>query len=193
MPTAKSMGLRTLTRTSERPMAMPTITSGQAISPPTIPWERAAIRPACGAERFGPPKPPIAGVRRHVGLVQQVEREEEQEPGEDDADQVAHLHLPGRAAEDVADLQVLEHLARDRGGHADDRGDAEHGRDALDALDAHDHHRERRDDRGGQRESGDRVVRGADQADQVPGHGGEEEPRHQHHDRRQEGARQGPS
>ena len=62
MPTAKSIGLFTLTRMSERPIAMPTITSGQAISPPTMPCEIAAMRPACGAERAGPPKPPVAGL-----------------------------------------------------------------------------------------------------------------------------------
>ncbi len=32
------------------PIAMPTTTSGHAISPPTMPCDSAAIRPACGAE-----------------------------------------------------------------------------------------------------------------------------------------------
>ena len=51
--------------------------------------------------------------------------------GDDDADDVADLHLPRRAAEDVPDLQVLEHLAGDGRGDADDGGHAEHRRDAL--------------------------------------------------------------
>jgi len=46
MPTENSIGLRTLMRMSEMPMAMPTSTSGHAISPPTIPCDSAAMRPA---------------------------------------------------------------------------------------------------------------------------------------------------
>ena len=61
MPTEKSIGLLTLIRISEIPIAMPTMTSGHAISPPTIPCESAAMSPACGAGRFLPPKPPTPG------------------------------------------------------------------------------------------------------------------------------------
>ena len=63
--------------------------------------------------------------------MEQVEREEHDEARDHDADQVADLHLPRRAAEDVADLQVLQHLAGDGGRDADDRGHAEHRGDAL--------------------------------------------------------------
>jgi hypothetical protein len=57
IPTAKSMGLRTCTMISANPMKMPTITSGHAMLPPTMPWASAAIRPACGADSLGSPKP----------------------------------------------------------------------------------------------------------------------------------------
>src|SRR3972149_1422079 len=109
MPTENSMGERTLISTSEMPIAMPTITSGQAISPPTMPWEIAAISPACGAGSRGPPEAPlpggappprprrrrrppraaeaaVLGEGRQVGGVQQVEREEQDEAGDHDAD-----------------------------------------------------------------------------------------------------------
>jgi len=123
--------------------------------------------------------------------VQQVEREEEHEAGDDDADDVADLHLPGGAAEDVADLQVLQHLAGDGGGDADDGGDAQHCGHPLHALHSHDHHGERGHDGGGEGEAGDWVVRGADHADEVAGHRGEEEAGDQHDDRREERPRQG--
>ena len=62
MPTENSIGLFTRTRISAMPMPIPATTSGHAISPPTMPCEIEAIRPACGAERLGPPKPPVAGL-----------------------------------------------------------------------------------------------------------------------------------
>ena len=51
MPTENSIGLFTWTRIRAMPITMPTTTSGHAISPPTMPCEIAAIRPACGAEQ----------------------------------------------------------------------------------------------------------------------------------------------
>ena len=39
------------------PMKMPITTSGQAMSPPTIPCAISAIRPACGAGNFASPNP----------------------------------------------------------------------------------------------------------------------------------------
>ena len=62
MPTATSIGLFTRMRIIASPIAMPTMTSGQGISPPTIPCERAAISPACGAGRLALPKPPVSGL-----------------------------------------------------------------------------------------------------------------------------------
>ena len=35
---------------------MPTITSGHAMSPPTMPFDNIAIRPACGAGSSAVPK-----------------------------------------------------------------------------------------------------------------------------------------
>ena len=57
IPTAKSMGLRTCNMISAKPMKMPTTTSGHGMLPPTIPCASAAIRPACGADNLGSPKP----------------------------------------------------------------------------------------------------------------------------------------
>ena len=52
MPTATSMGLRTCSMISATPNSMPVTTSGQAMSPPTMPCARIAINPACGADRL---------------------------------------------------------------------------------------------------------------------------------------------
>ena len=49
MPTHTSMGLFTCIRMKPRAMRMPTMISGQAMSPPTMPLESMAIRLACGA------------------------------------------------------------------------------------------------------------------------------------------------
>src|SRR5215469_4160880 len=57
MPTATSMGLRTCIMISAMPKKMPTTTSGQGMSWPTIPMASAAIRPAWGAGRALLPKP----------------------------------------------------------------------------------------------------------------------------------------
>ena len=57
MPTENSMGERTLIMMSEMPIAMPTMTSGHAISPPTMPCASDAMSPACGAESARSPKP----------------------------------------------------------------------------------------------------------------------------------------
>ena len=59
MPTQTSMGLLTWTRMKPTAIRMPTTISGQTISPPTMPCESLAIRPACGAARTSPPKPPL--------------------------------------------------------------------------------------------------------------------------------------
>ncbi len=57
MPIATSMGLRTLNMIIAKPIRMPVITSGHAMSPPTMPCASEAISPACGAERSLSPNP----------------------------------------------------------------------------------------------------------------------------------------
>ncbi len=59
------------------------------------------------------------------------DRDEHHERRHEDPDEVADLHLPRRAAEDVPDLQVLEHLAGDGRRDAHHRRHAEHGGDAC--------------------------------------------------------------
>ena len=124
------------------------MTSGQAISPPTMPCESAAMSPACGAGQVRTAEAAdVAGLLRQVGVVSRTYSGKNiTSAGQDHADDVADLHLPGRSAEDVPDLQVLKHLAGDGRGDADDRGHAEDGRDALRALRADDHHGQRGDD-----------------------------------------------
>ena len=56
IPTANSITLFTSIRIIASPSRIPTITSGQAISPPTIPFDSMAINPACGAGSDGLPK-----------------------------------------------------------------------------------------------------------------------------------------
>ena len=76
-----------------------------------------AISPACGR-----------GQRRAaevIGLVQNRQREEQDQRRHHDAEQVADLHLGRRAAQDVAHLQVLQHFAGDGRRNADHRGDAQ--------------------------------------------------------------------
>ncbi len=53
-----------------------------------------------------------------------------------DAEQIADLHAPGRAAEDLTGLEVLHHLARHGDRDAGEGRDAEHGRDAGRAADS---------------------------------------------------------
>ena len=59
MPTQTSIGLLTCTRMKPMAIRMPTTISGQTISPPTMPCDRLAIRPAWGAASTSPPKPPL--------------------------------------------------------------------------------------------------------------------------------------
>jgi hypothetical protein len=56
MPTAKSITLFTSIMIIASPSKMPTITSGHAMSPPTMPLDSMAISPACGAGSAGLPK-----------------------------------------------------------------------------------------------------------------------------------------
>src|ERR1017187_1830490 len=56
MPTANSITLFTSIMIIASPSRMPTITSGHAMSPPTIPLESMAMSPACGAGSAGLPK-----------------------------------------------------------------------------------------------------------------------------------------
>ena len=57
MPTAKSMTLFTSSMIMANPIRIPAPTSGQGILPPTMPCASEAMRPACGAESWGSPKP----------------------------------------------------------------------------------------------------------------------------------------
>ena len=57
MPTDTSMGLRTCMRMKARPIIMPTMMSGQAIFPSTMPRLSRAMRPAWGAASCLEPKP----------------------------------------------------------------------------------------------------------------------------------------
>ena len=128
------------------------------------------------------------GAAEVVSLVENHQREEEHERGDDDAEHVADLHLGRRAAEDVSDLEVLQHFAGDGRGDADHGGDAEHRRHAAGAADAEGDHQQRGDDQRAEREAGDGVVGGADHADQVAGDGGEEEAENDHDDGGDDGA-----
>ena len=55
MPTAISIGDGALMRMSTPASAIPAMTSGHAMSPPTMPCAMSAIRPACGAGSSGLP------------------------------------------------------------------------------------------------------------------------------------------
>ncbi len=117
-----------------------------------------------------------------VGLVEDHEHGEQCQRADDDAHQVANLHFGRGAAEDVADLEILQHFTGDRRGDADDGGDAEDGDDSGGAFDADGDHQQGGDDQGAEGESADRVVGGADHADEVSADGGEEEAENDHDD-----------
>jgi len=57
MPTHTSIGLFTRSRMKPMAMRMPTMMRGQAMSPPTMPCDRMAIRLAWGAGYSAPPRP----------------------------------------------------------------------------------------------------------------------------------------
>ena len=75
-----------------------------------------------------------------VGLIQQQQHGKQREAGHGDAEEVASLHLGGSAAENVSDLEVLQHLAGHGRGDADDSGHAEHGGHAVNSRDTYQHH-----------------------------------------------------
>jgi hypothetical protein len=82
----------------------------------------------------------------------------------------------------VSDFEILQHFSGNGGGDADDGGDSEDGNDSGSAFDADGDHEQGGDDQGAEGESADRIVGGADHADQVSGDGGEEEAEDDHDD-----------
>jgi len=170
MPTAKSMGLFHPDEDQRDPHRDADDHQRQAISRPRCPGRRGH-QAGLGAERLGRRSRRSAGWRRGRG-VEQVEGEKRR-GRHDDADDVAHLHLPRGAAEDVADLSpaASRPRRRKRRRHAATRGRG----DALHSLDPT-----------------ITIVRAAtivvarvrrrsgcsraDQADEVAGHRGEEKP-----------------
>ena len=119
--------------------------------------------------------------------MQHHEGDEEHGGSQGHAEQVTHLHAPGRAAQDVPGLEVLQHLTGHGRTHADHSGHAQHGGHALAALHTQHHHHEGGDHQGRQREARDRVVAGAHDAHQVAADGREEEAQDHHHQGRHEG------
>ena len=87
---------------------------------------------------------------------------------------IPDLHLGGRAAEDVSDLQILQHLARHRRGDADHGCYSEHRGNSAGSRNAERDHEQRCDHQRAQRESRDWIVGRSDHADEVAGNGSEE-------------------
>ena len=130
MPTANSIGLRTWIRISARPMS-----DADHDQRP----RHLAAHDALRERRHQ------AGLRRRESRgrrsrcrpasmfadVQHVEREVHHEAATTTAISSTICMRPRRAAQDVAHLEVLEQLARDRRRHADDGGHPEDGDDAL--------------------------------------------------------------
>ena len=119
-----------------------------------------------------------------VRLVENRQREEEDQRGDHDAEQVTHLHLSGCAAENVPHLEILQHLTRYGGRDADHRRDAEHRGDATGAGDAQGHHQQGRNHQRAERQPRHGIIGGADHSHQISGDRGEEEAEHNHHQRR---------
>ncbi len=124
------------------------------------------------------------GAAEVVGLVENRQREEEDQGGHHDAEQVADLHLGGCAAQNVPHLEILQHLAGHGGRDADHGGDAEHRRDAAGAGDAQGHHQQSRNHQRAEGQSRHGIIGGADHSHQISGDRGEEEAEHNHHQRR---------
>ena len=180
MPTETSMGLFTCIMIMAMPIRMPTPTRGQAMSPPTMPCARTAIKPACGAESWRSPKP-VPPARMLPCWSSSSGQYMTALATTTAISSVIWMYF-GRAAEDVADFEILQQFAGDGGRDADDGGDPKHGGDAADAGDAHGDQEQGGDEQGGEGQAGDRVIGGADHADQVARDGGEEEAHDEHDD-----------
>jgi hypothetical protein len=104
IPTLTSIGLFTFIRMNPTPMNIPTMISGQAISPPTIPRERMAIKLAWGAGRLSLPKPPTYPclfTQSNVSVIQNGKNEKHHSTRSNHANDVTNLHFPGGTAENV--------------------------------------------------------------------------------------------
>lgn len=118
IPTLTSIGLFTCIRINPRPMSIPTIISGHAICPPTIPCESMAIRLAWGQISF------CCRSRLHtpgsfpgnISFVQDNEHAKHHNTCEYHTDDITDLHPPRGTAKDVPCFQILKHLT----GHSAD-------------------------------------------------------------------------
>ncbi len=72
-------------------------------------------------------------------------------------------------------LEILKHFAGDRGRHANHSRHAKHSGNAADSGNTERHHQQRSNHQRAERQSGDRVVRGTNHADEVARYRGEEE------------------
>ena len=155
------------------------------MSPPTMPWESRAMSPACGAGSSSPPTPmPPAAMSPWwssiIGSTRNIDAKTTPMIS-------AHSMRNGVPPRIWPNLQVLQHVPRDRTGAAHHCRHPEHGRHALRSGDAEEGHQQRRQQQRRDRESRHRVRGTTDHADEVAGHRREEEPGHDHHDRRTEG------
>ncbi len=123
--------------------------SPQAIWPPTMPLASCAISPACGAGSARPPMPPVARLASCSTMIGPIRKNESRMHGHN----LHHLHLPRRAAEQVAGLEVLNQRSRDAARAADHRRHAQHRRHARRSLHADGQHHQRGDHQRGQREA----------------------------------------
>ncbi len=152
-----------------------------------------AIRLACGAERFFAAEAALitkvlsAG---NVAVVQEGEYHEHYGTGQNNTQNVAHLHTPGGTTQDMTCLEVLQHLAGNCCRNTHDGSNAEYGCNARVALNTKCNEDEGGDNKRRERQSADRVIARTHDPDEVARHGGEEEGQDDHDGRCYDGNEQ---
>jgi hypothetical protein len=116
-----------------------------------------------------------------IALMQDQERKVKSKAGDRDSQEVAELHFGRRSAQDVTDLEILQHLASDCRGYAYNRRYSQHSRDAAHPRHSDGDHQKRGNNQSAKRESRDRIIGRTDHADQVAGDRREEKSDHDHH------------
>jgi hypothetical protein len=141
IPTATSIGERAPHTASAIPKAAPIPSSPQAICPPTIPFGQLRHQARLRRGQRRPPMPPVSRLAWCRAMIGPIKK---------NASKITEMistnfHFPGRSAEQMAGLQVLNQRARHRARHADHGGDAQHGRDSRQSGDADGQHHQRGD------------------------------------------------
>ena len=135
------MGLFTCIMIIAIPKRIPTTTSAQGMSPPTMPCANVAIKPDWDCRKLPVSKSDAPSI--DIGLVEQHQGPIHDHARDHDSDQFSDLNFARRSSEDVSNFEILKQFARYRGGNANHRRDTQHCRHAGWSRDAQGHHQQR--------------------------------------------------